>query len=76
MIFPLRPAVAAGVLDQTPEDWDKVIETNLNSCFLLSKFAAQSMVKRHEGKIINIASLYAFFGSGFIPSYSGVGVGC
>jgi NAD(P)-dependent dehydrogenase (short-subunit alcohol dehydrogenase family) len=37
-------AVPAGVLDQTPEDWDKVIETNLNACFLLSKFAAQSMV--------------------------------
>jgi 2-dehydro-3-deoxy-D-gluconate 5-dehydrogenase len=28
------------------------------------------MVKRREGKIINIASMYSFFGSGFIPSYS------
>ena len=63
-------SVVAGVLDQTPEDWDKVIETNLNTCFLLSKLAAQSMVKRREGKIINIASMYSFFGSGFIPSYS------
>jgi NAD(P)-dependent dehydrogenase (short-subunit alcohol dehydrogenase family) len=49
-----RPPAAAGVLDQTPEDCDKVIETNLNACFLLSKLAAQSMVKRREGKIINI----------------------
>jgi 2-deoxy-D-gluconate 3-dehydrogenase len=63
-------SVVAGVLDQTPEDWDKVIETNLNTCFLLSKLAAQSMVKRRQGKIINIASMYSFFGSGFIPSYS------
>ena len=62
--------VVAGVLDQTPEDWDKVIETNLNTCFLLSKLAAQSMVKRRQGKIINIASMYSFFGSWFIPSYS------
>ena len=62
-------SVIAGVLDQTVEDWDKVIETNLNACFLLSKLAAQSMVKR-EGKIINIASMYSFFGSGFVPSYS------
>lgn len=60
----------AGVLDQTPEDWDKVIETNLNACFLLSKVAAQSMVKRRQGKVINIASMYSFFGSGFVPSYS------
>jgi len=62
--------VIGGVLDQTPEDWDKVIETNLNACFLLSKLAAQSMVKRCQGKIINIASGYSFFGSGFVPSYS------
>lgn len=28
------------------------------------------MVKRRQGKIINIASMYALFGSGFVPSYS------
>src|SRR6516162_7703107 len=58
-----RPGVPAGLLDQTPEDWDKVIETNLNACFLLSKLAAKSMVKQREGKIINMASMYSFFGS-------------
>jgi hypothetical protein len=67
-------SVVAGVLDQTPEDWDKVIETNLNACFLLSKLAAQSMVNQRQGKIINIASMYSFFGSGFVPSYSANGL--
>ena len=62
--------VIGGVLDQAPADWDQVIETNLNACFLLSKLAAQSMVKQRQGKIINIASMYALFGSGFVPSYS------
>ena len=62
--------VLGGVLDQAPSDWDKVIETNLNACFLLSKLAAQSMVKQRQGKIINIASMYSFFGSGVVPSYS------
>ena len=28
------------------------------------------MVKQRQGKIINIASMYALFGSGFVPSYS------
>ena len=28
------------------------------------------MVKRRRGKIINIASMFAFFGSGLVPSYS------
>jgi hypothetical protein len=46
--------LVAGVLDHAPEDWDNVIETNLNACFLLSKLAAQSMVKQRQGKIINI----------------------
>lgn len=63
-------AARPGVLDHTLEDWDRVIETNLNACFLLSKLTAKSMVKRREGKIINIASMYSFFGSGFVPSYS------
>jgi 2-dehydro-3-deoxy-D-gluconate 5-dehydrogenase len=59
-----------GVLEQASEDWDQVIETNLNACFLLSKLAAASMVKPRRGKIINIASMYAVFGAAFAPSYS------
>ena len=59
-----------GILDQDPGDWDRVIETNLNACFLLSKLAAQSMVRQRLGKIINIASEYSLFGSGIAPSYS------
>jgi 2-deoxy-D-gluconate 3-dehydrogenase len=63
-------AAVGGVLEQAPEDWDRVIETNLNACFLLSKLAAASMVKQRRGKIINIASMYALFGAAFAPSYS------
>ena len=63
-------AVQVPTLKLKPEDWDRVIETNLNSVFLLSQIAAQSMVKRKRGKIINIASEYSRFGSGAVPSYS------
>jgi len=52
------------------ESWDRVIETNLSSVFLISQIAAQSMVKRKRGKIINIASEYARFGSAAVPSYA------
>ena len=58
------------VLNERPEDWDNVIETQLNAVFLLSKLAARSMLSRKGGKIINIGSMYSFFGSGLIPSYS------
>jgi NAD(P)-dependent dehydrogenase (short-subunit alcohol dehydrogenase family) len=38
--------------------------------FLLSKLVAKSMVSHNRGKIINIGSMYSFFGSGLIPSYA------
>ncbi len=57
-----------GILDQDLGDWDRVIETNLNACFLLSKLTAQSMVRQRLGKIINIASEYSLFGSGIARS--------
>ena len=63
-------AVLGGVLELSPEDWDRVFETNVNACFLLSKLAARSMVQQGQGKIINIASELALFGSGLVPSYS------
>jgi 2-deoxy-D-gluconate 3-dehydrogenase len=63
-------AVLGGVLELSPEDWDRVFETNVNACFLLSKLAARSMVQQGQGKIINIASELALFGSGMVPSYS------
>jgi 2-deoxy-D-gluconate 3-dehydrogenase len=52
------------------KNWDTTIETNLNACFLLSQLAARSMARRRRGKIINLASMYSFFGSGFVPAYS------
>lgn len=63
-------SLSGGVLNEKPEDWDGVIETQLNAVFLLSKLAAKSMVSRKSGKIINIGSMYSYFGSGLIPSYS------
>lgn len=63
-------SLSGGVLNERPEDWDSVLETQLSSVFLLSKLAAKSMVPHKRGKIINIGSMYSFFGSGLIPSYS------
>ncbi|WP_148255393.1 SDR family oxidoreductase [Aidingimonas lacisalsi] len=40
------------------EDWQKVIDTNLTSAFLMGKQAARRMIQRGDGgKIINIGSL-------------------
>ena len=63
-------SVSGGVMNEKPEDWDNVIETHLNATFLLSKVAARSMLSQKRGKIINIGSMYSYFGSGLVPSYS------
>jgi len=63
-------SLSGGVLEESAEDWDSVLETQLNAVFLLSKIAAGSMVKRQSGKIINIGSMYSYFGSSLAPSYS------
>jgi 2-deoxy-D-gluconate 3-dehydrogenase len=63
-------SLSGGILQETPADWDSVIETHLNATFLVSKLAAASMAKRKHGKIINMGSMYSYFGSGLIPSYS------
>jgi 2-deoxy-D-gluconate 3-dehydrogenase len=63
-------SLSGGVMNERPEDWDCVIETQLSSVFLLSKLAARSMIHRKRGKIINIGSMYSYFGSGLVPSYS------
>jgi len=64
-IAPMRSA-----LKFTAQEWDRVIETNLNSCFFLSQIAALSMVTRKRGKIINVASEYAMFGAPAVIAYS------
>jgi 2-deoxy-D-gluconate 3-dehydrogenase len=62
--------LSGGILQETAESWDNVIETQLNAVFLLSKLAAASMIGRRRGKIINLGSMYSYFGAGPIPSYS------
>lgn len=59
-----------GVLQESDEIWDATIETNLTSCFVLSRLVAKSMAERGSGKIINLASMYSYFGGSIIPSYS------
>ena len=61
---------SGGILNETEEDWQSVIDTQLNAVFRLSKLVAKSMVQKNHGKILNIGSMYSFFGSSRVPSYS------
>ena len=67
---------AAGTLNRcaafevTQEDWNEVVELNLNAVFFMSQIIGRSMAARRYGKIINIASMDSFFGSVLVPAYS------
>ena len=45
------------------DEWNKVINLNLTSSFLLSKFAIKKMLKNKSGKIINITSIVGHTGN-------------
>ena len=44
------------------EEWQKVININLTSTFLMSKFAIKKMLKNKSGKIVNITSVVGHTG--------------
>lgn len=45
------------VHEKTEEDWQRVLDTNLKSVFLVSKAVAPLMIARGRGDIVNISSL-------------------
>ena len=45
------------------DEWKRVIDLNLTSTFLLSKFAIKKMLKNKSGKIVNITSVVGHTGN-------------
>jgi len=52
------------------EYWDKVIEVNQNSQFILTREIGKEMISRGSGKIIFTASLLTFQGGITVPGYA------
>ncbi len=63
----IRRAPAAEHADQ---DWDHVIEVNLNAQFVLARAFGQQMLSRGRGKIVFTASVLTFQGGITVPSYA------
>ena len=54
----------------TRVQWDKMVAVNLTAAFEMTHEACKHMIKQQSGKIINIASLYAFLGGQWSPAYA------
>ncbi|MDM8517800.1 3-oxoacyl-[acyl-carrier-protein] reductase [Desulfobacterales bacterium HSG16] len=44
-------------------DWDDVMNVNLKGAFLMTRFASKPMIKKHNGRIINITSVVGASGN-------------
>ena len=60
----------------TDENWKKVIDINLTSTFLMCKHSIKKMLKKKQGKIINITSIVAHTGNlgqaNYVASKAGI----
>jgi len=59
----------------TPQDWQAVIETNLNSLFNVTKQVIAAMLERGWGRIINISSVNGAKGQAGQTNYSAAKAG-
>jgi gluconate 5-dehydrogenase len=58
-------------LEEFPEEhWDRIIDVNLKSMFLMGKQVAQGMIQRRRGKIINMCSMQSELGRPTITPYA------
>lgn len=58
------------LLRMSADDFDRVLDVNLKSAFLLTKACARGMMKQRYGKIINISSVVGVFGNAGQANYA------
>jgi len=57
-------------LEVTDADFDRIIDTNLNAVFSLTRACAQRMIDRQRGSIIMISSMAAYYGIDRVVAYA------
>lgn len=60
----------APAIDHPLASWDRVLEVNLSSQFVLTQLVARPMLERRHGKVIFTASLLSFQGGITVPGYT------
>ena len=76
-VYPIQADVSETKLftDLTDEDWHTMINTNLSSVFYCFRAALPDMIRRHNGRIINITSIWGQIGGSCEVHYSAAKAG-
>lgn len=56
--------------EMSPEEWQAIMDVNLNALFYTCRLAVPLMLKRHAGRIINISSVWGSAGASMEVAYS------
>ena len=58
------------LLEQEPEEWNRIINTNLGGVYLMTRAVGRHLVEQRSGKVINVASNFGLMGVANHAAYS------
>ena len=64
--------INGGVVDLPEEEWDRVFNVNLKSCYLAMKHAIPAMLENGGGSIVNVSSISSlcYLGTPYVSYYT------
>jgi NAD(P)-dependent dehydrogenase (short-subunit alcohol dehydrogenase family) len=61
--------VRADAIDTTDDDWQRILDVNINGVFFMSRAAVRQMKEQHHGVIVNFGSIWGDVGATGVVAY-------